>query len=463
MKNLRKLLALLLVIVISCTMLLTSCKKNNDDDDDYDDEIENGNGNGNGSGNENGNEGGNETETYIYEPWLNVWMDGDVEIMESAYDKNGRLVSNRFTNLDWVETAIFDYTYDEAGKITKIVFQESFFYPEVEYQFSLVDGASYAVGASIEYHENGAVKKMMFEEFWDFEFDQNGRLTAIGKSVIFNYEGDAKKPNSYVFNDTKENEQIVVDIAYNDKGYVSTLTSADNFLVTYTYDENGNVINQTELDKYSYDVCECQYNDAKDITNIVVTEYDDETKTKITDKVVIGFTYNSAGVVIGATSEEFGEGGESEGVLLVSLEYDANGRITKTTQSYDDQAYVVEYQYDSNGKKIAEIESYYDEEILSYKETASLQYDLLGRVVKETWVTYYGEEIHGKSVSEYKYDNKHRIISDAYLEYDANDVYLGKTVYETAYDADGKATSFVTKYDKDGNIITESNNSMGGW
>ena len=471
MKNLKKLLVILLVLAMSCTMLLTSCKKNNDDDD-YDDEIENvnGNKNGNESGNENGNESGNgnesesENKAYDYEPLISIWADYKTIVIEAAYDENGKVMSHRFTFLDWVEIFTMDYTYNDEGRIALINYKETFFYPEVEYRFDVIDGVSYAPGASVEYHENGAVKNISLDRFIEMGFDQIGRLVSIDDALFFNYDGDSKHPNYYRFDHTKENRELCIEMAYNSNGYVETLTCPDMFLITYTYDESGNVINQSIYDFGNCVSYDAEYDGSENLTKMTVTEYRDEAKTEIAYVTVTKFAYNSKNGVISVSSVEYESDGEKDDETVCSVEYDANDRVSKLTLVEDGEVWVVEYQYDSFGRLVTELDTEYDEEGELYnKGVSSMRYDVLGRLINEEYTYYYKGEYEGKSVVEYKYDNKHRIISKAYLEYDANDVYLGKTVYETAYDADGQATGFVTEYDKDGNIITESNNGMGGW
>ena len=250
MKNIKKLLILLLVIVMSCTVLLTSC--GNDDD-------------GDGSG-------GSGSKTYKYEKPLNVYFDGDSVIMESSYDKSGKIVSNRVTVLSWGETAIINYTYDNAGKMTKIGYQEGFYYPAFEYQLTLVDGISYSTDAKVEYHENGAVKKICLDDYLTFVFDETGRIASLDDELVFNYEGDSKTPGSYT--DAYNEEETV--ITYDDKGYVTALTSADGVSVTYTYDKNGNITNETIVDGDESIVCECEYDKKNNRTKITETEYEED-------------------------------------------------------------------------------------------------------------------------------------------------------------------------------------------
>ena len=433
MKNIRKLFTLLLVIVMSCAMLLTSCKKKNGKDD----------------GEEN-----IETEAVKYEKPINLWIDDDSYIMENGYNKSGRLVATRFTCLSDGESTVLNYTYDNSGKITKLSYQWSFFYPVTELYFVNVDGVSYAAGGKVEYYENGAVKNVCIDDFADVAFDKNGRVTSIYdyEELTLIYEGNSKNPVLYEYDGDE------IEVNYNEKGYISSLSCDGEVLVAYTYDKNGNVATESIFD----DDCvinECQYDSKNNRTKITKTEYEDASKTEINEKSVKEFTYNSKNMIVSAVATDYYDGEEKD-KINISFEYDSNDRMTKAYRNYGEETYVVEYQYDSNGRPYSGIMIYYGSNgEVEYKQTVTKEYDSLNRVIKLTAMGYEGDALVSKDVEEYEYDNKCRETKQTRTEYGKNGAFEGKVVYETTYDANGVATETITEYDENGNIIDSSANN----
>ena len=434
MKNIRKLFTLLLVIVMSCAMLLTSCKKDNGKDD----------------GEEN-----IETEAVKYEKPINLCQAGDSYsyIMESAYNKSGKIVSIRLTGLTHGESIVLNYTYDNSGKMTKLSYQQSFLRPTTEYYFVNVDGVSYAAGAKVEYYENGAVKNVCIDDFVDFTFDQIGRVLSVNEDFVLNYEGNSKSPASY----TNGGDEIAIE--YNDKGYITSLSQNNKVLVAYTYDKNGNIVTESIFDDDDCVINECQYDSKNNRTKITMTEYEDASKTEIDEKSVKEFTYNSKNMIVSVVATDYYDGEEGDKINIL-FEYDSNDRMTKAYRNYGEDTYVVEYQYDSNGRPSSGIMVYYDSNgKVEYKEAVTKEYDSLNRVIKLTNMQYKGDALVSKDVYEYEYDNKCRETKQTRTEYGKNGaLFKGKVVYETTYDANGVATETITEYDAYGNIIDSSAN-----
>ena len=426
MKNIKKLLIILLVIAMSCTVLLTSCGK--DDDDSK-------------SG----------SKSYKYEKPINLYVDGDSVLIESAYD-NGKIVSNRVTVLSWGESDVITYAYDNAGKINKITFQEGFYSPLYTYQLSLADdGISYSTDAKVEYYENGAVKKVELYDFATIDFDEKGRISSFEEEAVLNYEGDSKTPSSY----TVDDEQAT--LTYDSKGYVTAI-AFDETNVSYTYDSKGNVLSETIVDSDECTVTECEYDSKRNPTKITVTEYNDTAKSEIEEKSVMEFSYNSKNLVTSATSKAYENENEIDYEITMSFEYDAKGRISKVIQEYEYGNGVREYQYDSNGRIVGGVATSYNKEgNVEYKNTVAMEYDSLGRLIKETDIDYEGDAMDSKQITEYEYDNKFRETKETRTYYDENGDLESKKVYDYTYNAEGNKTTTVTEYDKDGNVTGTGN------
>lgn len=176
----------------------------------------------------------------------------------------------------------------------------------------------------------------------------------------------------------------------------------------------------------------------EDVKNLQVYGYDDQGnptsyyKNQYDDagNLVMNSNYNSKGELLGSTKYEYNSKGQETKFVV----YDAFGKVQSQGQKeYDSKDRLIQYtDIDKDGNVKSIIKREYDDK--TGKETRVLNYDSEGNLV-----TYeeYEYDAEGNNTKLTKYDSK------------------GKVKYYIEYTKDENGKEISTRYDAEGNVISE--------
>ncbi len=385
-------------------------------------------------------------------------------IFSYVYDNEGNLTEHRRSD----ETVVNKYIYED-GLLTKITDAFNNTVCEMSYnkQRQVVNMTD-ADGSSTYYLH---------------------KITSNGEIVIYESESEIELDTEDVLNNPPSNtynpyDQTVIDsdgncYSYNSDGTIDGINientvniSGDYEKVLYSYDSNGNVTHILTTDKadkvleddsFTYTYFENSGNISSSVEVLITYTYDEDGELTETDTETITSTYDAAGNLL---SERTVHKDEDK---TATYTYNAKGMLL--TQSADDV--VTEYTYNSYGfvtnikttEKGETTEQVYGYniigQVLSQTEnglTTTNIYDLYGNVIRQTLTD-------GKvtRVSRVVYDNNNRVIqkidNSQYDEYDddlyadmngisSDNVYLNENVGERyTYDDKGNVLTYINVAD----------------
>ncbi len=208
-----------------------------------------------------------------------------------------------------------------------------------------------------------------------------------------------------------------------DKAYRLVKETQDTRVLTYRYDQNGNVTKHMNVytvvgEGFDKTAVSYQYDKAGRITRITERYIDifDGSYTK-TD----AYKYKDGRLikhVAQKTADDYSSAGNSREVMVYS--YDKNGRLIKTKDNYGN---TTRYVYDKNGRITKEVEEYI--------------------------TTYYKYNANGDLVKKYAKENGiNHVTEGASYQYDRNGLLTGAYYYADG----GTSERYSYQYDKHGNL-----------
>lgn len=334
-----------------------------------------------------------------------------------------------------------------------------------------------------EYDEEGEILPVCI-----LECDKNGNEI---KSVYYDAEGEISDVEEYQYDDNGNRTEFKK--VYKNKFDVSSHSYSEHW--TWTYDENGNLIEVIEHDEsgnivekteHEYDtdgnlIKTTWYDKDDEIEGWAETEYDaagNETKYErynengscsrriIQDYDEYGkqtqyIVYDGEGNITKKEDREYDKNGNE--VKYVSYddaitidcwyetEYDESGKQIKFV-CYDSEggiSYVWEYGYDDNGREI--YESIGDDDMVIMWE---YEYDEHGNQMRKILTSYDREtEQKDKEIEEYTYDENGNMTEYDRTYYEENEA--RNLRWERKYNEDGRETNFYF-YDNEKNVSYQS-------
>ena len=330
------------------------------------------------------------------------------KLPSSITDSVGRIytvayTNNKITSITDPAGRVFTYVYDDNGNLVQQKQGNGTIVNSFEYSNGLLTNIKDNLGNSIytvEYINQNQVAKITdtegSETYYLYKITSNGDLVVYeSDSKISTAElNSADPPANNTYNPF---EQIIVDsdklmYTYNEDGTVSEINGegSDKTLVTYSYDENGNVVIITTTDAnqrlieestYTYSYFEGTTNIETVTETIVTNTYDDEKNTTETDVQTITSTYYSAGNLLSETTAH----NDDDNAVIYTYAYDNRGLLLSETSgnvTEDDVITVnttTEYTYDENGyiTNIKTIEN-------GIEKNTSMSYNVIGQILSQT-------------------------------------------------------------------------------
>ncbi|TCK93197.1 RHS repeat-associated protein [Natranaerovirga hydrolytica] len=277
---------------------------------------------------------------------------------------------------------------------------------------------------------------------FNYTYDDNGNQT-----MVKNYTNKSK--DSYFLT---ENSYGALDLLIKTQSsYVEHGENGQVSIINYTYDNNKNLISQSQLKEQGF-VTETYAYDYRDrLVQQITPQNDTLDKTKT-------FTYNGLNHILTETL--------SDGInhYRVIHQYDGLGR---KIQTIDPSGYMTRYQYDEKGNLIKTVDSRYANEPIETAAGKVYVYDQNDRLI-EAGIYEAGET---KVLALYNYDGRGNLIkrvnSLGYNEQNPNQS-IGETftynaideikTYQTAQNnKQNVQTPYIYHYDGNGRVLSESN------
>jgi RHS repeat-associated protein len=439
--------------------------------------------------------------SYVYDgDQLVSFTDQSDAVTRYEYDSLGRMTRAIDANGD----VSFQNTYDSEGRVVSQV---------------------NAVGSTttLEWSNDSTEATDGAGHEWTYVYDDQGRLVnqtdPSGNAISYSFDASS---NVSSFTDER---QKTTEMTYDDRGNMLTRTTPDGAVESWTYDADDQVTSHTDqLGHKSSSEYDANGNLVKetDVQGRITTYTYDGNGQVLTEKDPLGRTtrntydadgdlvatispsgakktmrYDDAGRLIAEVDPRGNEPGADPADYTTKYEYDADGRLTRTTDALgnststeydtigqvvgetDTNGNVTQYRYDAAGNKTAEI--------APDSATTLYEYDDSGKhVIKKTDplgnVTRYGYDKVGRQTSvtlpsgaktTYEYDDAGNRVSttdpldnETTVEYDVMDRPVESTdplggVTKTRYDYLGQTISVTdplgnatrSEYDASGNLV----------
>ena len=246
----------------------------------------------------------------------------DDEVMAMTVELNEKNLPKKIAaSYDGEVYGYLTLAYDNKGRITK----------EIE-----IDEEGDSCGTTYEYDERG---NLIREIYTDYDGDTSGY------SYTYNTEGKLTQTTYTSYDGSTRVEAIYT---YDLRGYLVKITEpsswGDDYVTTFAYDVNGNLLKEEHISEYSKYTYEYTY----DVNgNEIMHTYsmDDELLS------IQEYTYDAKGNIIESKSTNVGGITYPEGyVTAIAYTYDASGNLVKEEHTYGGElSYVVEYTYDAGG------------------------------------------------------------------------------------------------------------------
>ncbi len=345
--------------------------------------------------------------TYSEEYYIDEGKKEIIVCEENTYDENGNLIHEKWYNTEdnYYDT---EFVYDENGFLVKEIEKRSYGVNVTEYTVNEKgDALTTKITFNYDGKENGSVITSEFETV--YEYDEEGRQT----KVVNTYSNDTSTSKEYVYNeqgDIIKQTEIDIEGKVNDSRF------------EYEYFENGKVRKETNiLNRFGKSSMRSEYDEHGN----AVREYTDENER------TYEYTYNEQGLI--ATKLQ-----TLDGQQMFEYTYDANGNIIKEirynpktpddkieyTYTYDDKNNRTTYSVTNNG--------------ITDTDKFTYVYDEAGRMLEKTTVTYTGSE----NKTTYEYDANGNQIKVSWIDKDGN---IGGYIEHT-YDEDNNLIKTVRLY-----------------
>ena len=386
--------------------------------------------------------------------------DGNGNVTKTV-DAKGNTISSTMYNCLNLPRIVTDatgkttnYTYTELGKVWTVTdsmnHTQTYLYDSLGRNTDVTDANNYTSHA--DYDELGNITKLKgpMGSVINYTYDDMGRLitesTSSGGTISYGY--NALNVKEQLINARGQERRYFYDAIGRIIGYVGEEDS-----VSYTYDENGNVLTVTDKNgtiKREYDALNRVTRYIDTFGKSISYEYDaagNLKKLTYPDNTSVNYDYDENNNLITVTDWEgritsysYDENNRVVGVIkpngcTVTTVYDSRQRIQSTVEKTPTGTVIVgyRYEYDSLGRISTETH-------LAENKKMCYTYDSLNRVTARTIKTLSDEVISSES---YTYDAAGNIIDapDSCFTYDNNNrltVFNGKSV---SYDLDGNMLS----------------------
>ncbi len=272
-------------------------------------------------------------------------------VLLSSCDHENTSVGEEANYSEVLETAqkfIDDGYYEDAYKTLYSIYD----YPEAKEML-----ADFKV-LPLKTTGNGSARAKPSFYICEYTYDENGVLLSKEEKL----SNDVTKTYTYTYDEMGRllTEAVKKVSPYNSSYDSASKTKTENSSVTYTYNEQGDIIN-----KYVIDAIGWPYNDE------YVYEYDDNGRKisvySLTEDETTYFTYNEQG--------QLDEEKTQYGTVWRKYEYDQNGNLIRETLG---SGSVVEYTYDEHNNLIKKVENYNIGEYNEIKNIHRYTYDEYG-------------------------------------------------------------------------------------
>lgn len=209
---------------------------------------------------------------------VEVYSDGSIYTYNYSFDEQGQLVSSNYSE-EHGDISRTEYTYNEKGELIKYYYKDSYMEDIVEYTYDEngnhktakhSDGNGVIYDVEYFYNEfNYLVQEKYVTKTdlgleiatYDYEYDIFGNLIKkvytnkgkINSVTIYTYD---KKDNCIEEVYTTDYINKVTNYTYDENNYcikkVVTTSDSIRYEYTMTYDENGNLIKEIEIDPFGY-------------------------------------------------------------------------------------------------------------------------------------------------------------------------------------------------------------------
>lgn len=399
------------------------------------------------------------SRSYVYDARNRLVKEVDGYGNETKYSYTNSDLLSSVTDADGVST---QYSYDYMGNLTEVLdgnhHKTTYVYDEA---FRLVEMKN-AAGQSAHYVRDAAGRVLQYTDYGghitEFLYDSCGNILS---------EKDAEKETLYYYHNgvatgaSDENGRI--SYTYNELGQLVTQTDANGNTLSFTYDAFGNVTKVEGLsvsENYTYD----EFGRLKSAKNGqdegVTYTYDALSRVKdalYTNGIKITYSYDSCGRV----SEQVTAGPDGEILSSYTYTYGKNGEILTAMENYTLDGVVVQttvqYTYGKSGMLLCETHTQ-GENVLRQTYT----YDAAGnRIRKETTITGDVNRIANQPVSSgvttYTYNELNQLITETFTE---NAGTANETVKQTTYTYDATGNLIKTTGEKEAEYTYNSRNQL---
>ncbi len=395
-------------------------------------------------------------------------VEGSLCVTYLSYNSENNPVVERSFPLNEPEGYLLTaYEYNEAGLLVGVnaKFYSLDNYSEFEPYYSVkytLDGKNYTSAAvytgedqeadedllsTVTYHDNGTIKQWTLagksgdNNSMGFSMDEKGRRTLIeewGEKLSLTYEGDSRNAASATYGD-------------GDWSVALALTYTDGKLAKATLED---------ADSGYFDIEITTTADGKYLAKSSWLQAESAEATE-SEKQVYEMTYTDKGMYA-SISYAYYENDVLEGKYVYALEYNAQGKMTKQTETeYDGTGAVAgtavsEYTYDAAGNRTKETSKSYDENgTLQNTRTEEKEYNAAGKVTKRTEKRMLADgTVTDHEVYEFEYDAKGNRTKESSKSFDATGAVMRHE--ETRYEYDDKGVCHKTErytYDSEGNVL----------
>ena len=393
------------------------------------------------------------------------------------------------------EDDVLDWTikYDGEGRIVNTTIKSAM-EGEGSYSYTYAEGSNAVIGFLYEASEDGAFE----ENKITIEYDSNGLVSSFTQ---LNKEGDGDETSepynkyferverdsegrvvsfisSWIYNDIEKDRTEIVH-EYDEKGNVKArgtyygvndetneLEVTGGEVVTYKYDESGNVVENiyesldaggatTAKTQYKY-----EYDDRSNCTMEETIRYSADGAIKNRSKNE--YVYNQDSMLAKWVAYSYNESGEESGKTVFEYEYyDSLVEKKRTETQYNSSDAIsrrIIYDYNEKGERIVNTDILYQNGEKSSSYVYKYTYNDSGDKIKVEEISYDKNDVlEDRIVREYEYDQYGVEKKAATSYYDASGELLRMEVFEKVMlDRDNIHTTTESRYDGEGNLFEKT-------